>query len=145
MSLGEQCCNECNTSILPLKPQNHFVCGHGSVLCSGHGRCPLPRNACFAGLNSPGDEAFAAFADFALIYCLIYRPGETLNSATGLPARVQIPVPPSVTSRLFYELLGRVRLGFLVVSPIRIAFAFLHVEQGRSSKRVWRSPRKKKF
>jgi hypothetical protein len=34
-----------------------------------------------------------------------------------------------------------VRLGFLVVSPFRIACVFLHVERGRSSKRVWRSPR----
>jgi hypothetical protein len=34
-----------------------------------------------------------------------------------------------------------VRLGFLVVSPFRIACIFLHVERGRSSKRVWRSPR----
>jgi hypothetical protein len=69
------------------------------------------------------------------------RPGKTLNSAAGLPARVQIPVPPSATSRLLYELLGRVSLGFLVVSPFRIACVFLHVERGRSSKRVWRSPR----
>jgi hypothetical protein len=68
-------------------------------------------------------------------------PGKTLNSAAGLPARVQIPVPPSATSRLLYELLVRVRLGFLVVSPSRIACVFLHVERGRSSKRVWRSPR----
>jgi hypothetical protein len=44
-------------------------------------------------------------------------------------------------SRLLYEKLGRVRLGFLVVSPFRIACVFLHVERGRSSKRVWRSPR----
>jgi hypothetical protein len=33
------------------------------------------------------------------------------------------------------------RTGFLVVSPLRIACVFLHVERGRSSKRVWRSPR----
>jgi hypothetical protein len=33
------------------------------------------------------------------------------------------------------------RTGFLVVSPLRIAYAFLHVERGRSSKRVWRSRR----
>jgi hypothetical protein len=70
-----------------------------------------------------------------------FRPGKTLNSAAGLPARVQIPVPPSATSRLLYELLVRVRLGFLMVSPFRIACVFLHVERGRSSKRVWRSPR----
>jgi hypothetical protein len=64
-----------------------------------------------------------------------------VNSAGGLPARVQIPVPPSATSRLLYELLGRVRLGFLVVFFFRIACVFPHVERGRSSKQVWRSPR----
>jgi hypothetical protein len=64
------------------------------------------------------------------------------NSVAGLTARVQILVPPSATSRRLYELLGRVSLGFLVVSPFRIACVFLHVERGRSSKRVWRSPRK---
>jgi hypothetical protein len=69
------------------------------------------------------------------------RPGKTLNSAAGLPARVQNPVLPSATFRLLYELLSRVRSGFLVISPFRIACVFLHVERGRSSKRVWRSPR----
>jgi hypothetical protein len=49
-------------------------------------------------------------------------PGLTLNSAAGLPARVRIPVLPRATSRPLYELLGRVRSGFLVVSPFRIAF-----------------------
>jgi hypothetical protein len=34
-----------------------------------------------------------------------------------------------------------IHLGFLVVSPFRIACVFLHVERGRSSKRVWRSHR----
>jgi hypothetical protein len=68
-------------------------------------------------------------------------PAKTLNSAAGLPERVQIPVPPSTTSRLLYELLGWVRLGFLVVSPFQIACTFLHWERGRSSKRVWRSHR----
>jgi hypothetical protein len=68
-------------------------------------------------------------------------PGKTLNSAAGLPARVHIPVLPSATSRLLHELLSRMRLGFLVVSPFQIAFVFLHVERGRSSKRVWPSPR----
>jgi hypothetical protein len=53
-----------------------------------------------------------------------------LNRAAGMPARVQIPVPPSATSRLSYELLGRVRLGFLVVCPFRIACKFLHWERG---------------
>jgi hypothetical protein len=67
--------------------------------------------------------------------------GWPLTQPCALCARVQIPVPPSATSRLLYELLGRVRLGFLVVSPFRIACVFLHVERGRSSKRVWRSPR----
>jgi hypothetical protein len=56
-------------------------------------------------------------------------------------ARVRILVLPSATSRLLSELLARVRLGFLVVLPLRIACVFLHVERGRSSKRVWRSPR----
>jgi hypothetical protein len=41
-----------------------------------------------------------------------------LSSAAGLPARVQIPVRLSATSRLLYELLGRMRLGFLVVSTL---------------------------
>jgi hypothetical protein len=67
--------------------------------------------------------------------------GKTLNSAAGLAARVRIRILPCATSRLLYKLLGRVRLGFLVVSPFRIAGAFLHVERSRSSKRVWRSPR----
>jgi hypothetical protein len=58
-----------------------------------------------------------------------------------MPARVQILVPPRATSRPLYELLGRVRLEFLAISPFRIACVFLHVERGRSSKRVWRSPR----
>jgi hypothetical protein len=54
---------------------------------------------------------------------------------------LQISVPPSATSRLLYELLGGVRLGFLVLSPCRIACVFLHVERGRSYKRVWSSSR----
>jgi hypothetical protein len=33
------------------------------------------------------------------------------------------------------------RINTLVVSPLRIACVFPHVERGRSSKRVWRSPR----
>jgi hypothetical protein len=48
----------------------------------------------------------------------------TLNSATGLRARVQIPVPPSVTSPLLYELLGRVHLGCLVASPCELRVHF---------------------
>jgi hypothetical protein len=75
------------------------------------------------------------------IHCAFIGPQKTLNSASCLPARVQIPVPPSATSRLLYELLGRVRLGFLVVSPFRIACVSLHVERGRTSRRVWRSHR----
>jgi hypothetical protein len=66
---------------------------------------------------------------------------ELLNSTAGLPARVQIPVPPSAASRLLYELLGRVRLGFLVVSPFRIACKFLHWERGQSSTQEWRTHR----
>jgi hypothetical protein len=62
------------------------------------------------------------------------------NSTAGLPARVRIPVPPSATFCLLHELLGRVRLGFLVVSPFRVACVVLHVERGRSSKQVLRSP-----
>jgi hypothetical protein len=55
--------------------------------------------------------------------------------------------PPGFKSRsrrappLVFQPLGRVSLGFLVVSTFRIACVFLHVERGRSSKRVWRSPR----
>jgi hypothetical protein len=69
------------------------------------------------------------------------RAGKTFNSAGGLPTWVQIPVLPSVTCHLLYELLSRVRLGFRVVSPLRIACKFLHWERGQSSKRVWRSHR----
>jgi hypothetical protein len=46
--------------------------------------------------------------------------GMALNSAMRAMRRVQIPVPPSATSRLLYELLGRVRLGFLVVPPFEL-------------------------
>jgi hypothetical protein len=53
--------------------------------------------------------------------------GMTLNSAAGLLAWVQIPVPPSATSRLLYKLLGGVRLGFLAVSPFRIACKFIRL------------------
>jgi hypothetical protein len=64
-----------------------------------------------------------------------------LKSAMRACARVQIPVclePPLFFS---HELLGGLRTGFLVVSSLRIACVFLHVERGRSSKREWRSPR----
>jgi hypothetical protein len=67
--------------------------------------------------------------------------GEDLKLSRGPARRVQIPVSPIATSRLLYELLGRERLGFLVVSPFRIACKFLHWERGQSSKRVWRSHR----
>jgi hypothetical protein len=46
-------------------------------------------------------------------------------SCAGLPARVEISVLPSATSRLFYELLGEMRFGFLVVSLLGIACKFL--------------------
>jgi hypothetical protein len=46
---------------------------------------------------------------------------EMTNPAAGLPARVRIPVLPSATSHVLYELLARIRLGFLVVSSFRIA------------------------
>jgi hypothetical protein len=51
----------------------------------------------------------------------------TLNSAAGLPAQAQIPAQPRANSRLLYKLLGGVRLRFLVVTPFRIACAFLHL------------------
>jgi hypothetical protein len=54
-------------------------------------------------------------------------PGVTRNRAAGLPAWDRILVLPSVTSHLLYELLGRVRLRFLMVSPFRIACEFLHL------------------
>jgi hypothetical protein len=55
-------------------------------------------------------------------------------------ARVLIPVYPEPLLVFSHELLGGLHTGLLVVSPSRIACAFLHVERGRSSKRVWRSP-----
>jgi hypothetical protein len=66
------------------------------------------------------------------------RQGGRENSPAGLPARVQIPVPPSATSRLLFKVLGRVRLRFLVGSPFRLACYFFHWDRGRSSKGVWR-------
>jgi hypothetical protein len=44
----------------------------------------------------------------------------TLHSAAGPPAWVRIPVLPSASSRLLYKLLGRLRLGLLVVSPFEL-------------------------
>jgi hypothetical protein len=49
------------------------------------------------------------------------------------------PGLPRATSRLFAELLGGLRTGFLVVYRLRIACVFLQWERGRSSKRVWHS------
>jgi hypothetical protein len=60
-----------------------------------------------------------------------------LNSAMRVCARVQIPVCPQPP----HELLCKLRTGYLVVSPLRIACAFLHWERDRSSKQVWRSQR----
>jgi hypothetical protein len=67
--------------------------------------------------------------------------GMALISAKRVCARVQIPVCPEPPLVFSHELLGGLRTGILGVSPLRIAYAFLHVERGRSSKRVWRSPR----
>jgi hypothetical protein len=67
--------------------------------------------------------------------------GMALNSAMRVCARVQIPVCPEPPLVFSHELLGRLRTEFLVVSPLRIACVFLHVERGRCSKRVWRSHR----
>jgi hypothetical protein len=64
-----------------------------------------------------------------------------LNSAMRVCSRVQIPVCPEPPLVFSHELPGGLRTGFLVVSPLRIACVFLHVERGRSSQRVWRSPR----
>jgi hypothetical protein len=54
-----------------------------------------------------------ATAESGAKVCLqgLLRPGKTLNSAAGLPARVQTPVPPSATSRLLYEQLGKGAFG----------------------------------
>jgi hypothetical protein len=67
--------------------------------------------------------------------------GMALNSAMRVCARVQIPVCPEPPLVFSHELMAGLRTGFLVVSPLRIACVFLHVERGRSSKPVWRSPR----
>jgi hypothetical protein len=49
-----------------------------------------------------------------------------LNSTMRRSARVQIPVCPEPPLVFSHELLGRLRTGFLVVSPCRIACVFLH-------------------
>jgi hypothetical protein len=64
-------------------------------------------------------------------------PWDGLKFSMRIRARVQIrpcPQPPLVFS---HELLGRLRTGFLVVSPLRLARVFLHCEQGQSYKQVW--------
>jgi hypothetical protein len=55
-----------------------------------------------------------------------------LNSAMRVCARVQTPVCPEPPLDFSHELLGGLRTGFLVVSPLRIACVFVHVEQGHS-------------
>jgi hypothetical protein len=67
--------------------------------------------------------------------------GMALNSAMRVCARVQIQVCPEPPLVFSHELLSGLRTGFQVVFPLRIACVFLHVERGRSSKRVWRSHR----
>jgi hypothetical protein len=67
--------------------------------------------------------------------------GMALNSSMRICARVQIPVCPEPPLVFSHELLGGLRTGFLVVSPLRIACVFLLVERARSSKRVWRRHR----
>jgi hypothetical protein len=56
-------------------------------------------------------------------------------------AWVQIPVCPEPPLVFSLELLGGLRTGCLVASPLRVACVFLHVKRGRSSNRVWRTPR----
>jgi NhaP-type Na+/H+ or K+/H+ antiporter len=53
--------------------------------------------------------------------------GQGTHVGTGLPARVRISVLPSASSRFVYELLGGVRLGFLVGFPFRMARQFLRL------------------
>jgi hypothetical protein len=66
--------------------------------------------------------------------------GMALNSAMRAMRPGSNPGLPRATSRLSARAPGWVAYWFLVVSPSRIACVFLHVERGRSSKRVWRSP-----
>jgi hypothetical protein len=111
-----------------------FLQDHSAV--SEHVQCSLLQH----GEYSHGRRIQLCLS-MMVVCCIQTRStlGITLNSAAGLPARVRVPVLPSATSRLIYELLGKVRLGFLVVSPFRIACTFLHWD--RSSKQVWRSHR----
>jgi hypothetical protein len=73
-------------------------------------------------------------AEMTLESCGIYNGlGMALNSAMRVCARVQIPVCPEPPFVFSHELLGGLRTGFLVVSPLRIACAFLHEERGQGS------------
>jgi hypothetical protein len=65
-----------------------------------------------------------------------------VNSAMHACARVRISVCPEPPLVFSHELLGGLRTGFLVASPLRIACAFLHWERGQSIKRLWRSHQK---
>jgi hypothetical protein len=56
-----------------------------------------------------------------------------LSSAMRVCARVRIPVCPEPPLVFSHELLGGLRTGFLVDSPLRIACVFLHWEGDRSS------------
>jgi hypothetical protein len=49
------------------------------------------------------------------------------------------PGLPRVTSRRFARALGRLRTGFVMLSPLQIACVFLHWERGRSFQQFWRS------
>jgi hypothetical protein len=70
-----------------------------------------------------------------------YPSWEDVKLSRGPARQGSNPGPAERHLSSLYELLGRVRLGFLVVFPFRIACVFLHVEPRRSSKRVWRRPR----
>jgi hypothetical protein len=52
--------------------------------------------------------------------------GMALNSAMRVCALGRIPVCPEPPLVFWHEHLGRLCPGFLVVSPLRIAYAFLH-------------------
>jgi hypothetical protein len=58
--------------------------------------------------------------------------GMALNSAMRVCARVQIPVCPEPPLVFWHELLGGLRTGFLVVSPLRIACVFLHMSEAEA-------------
>jgi hypothetical protein len=96
--------SDCNSSSVPFirAPITDTVC----------------MTVCMPGTSSRNDFTVTHEDEGSELYT--HGPGKTFNSAAGLPARVQIPVPTSATSRLLYELLGRVRLGCLVVSPFEL-------------------------